>query len=61
MFRDSKGGSAHIALAENLGWVPSTHMVVSPVPEDLMVSSELPGYQACTRCTSSHSGKKINK
>jgi hypothetical protein len=48
--------STLVNLKEVLGFVPSTHIVAyspprTPVPGDLMPSSDLHSYQAHTRCT----------
>lgn len=45
---------AHATLAENLGLVCSTHMVVhnfTPIPKDSTQSSDLCGHQVHTWCT----------
>jgi hypothetical protein len=53
-----------VALAGDLGWIPSTHRVaynqspITPVPGGLMPSSDLHGYQALC---STHTDRQIDK
>jgi hypothetical protein len=52
-----------VALAEDLAWILSTHIhdgsqpFITPVPRDLMLSSDLQGYQAYIWYTYIHAGK----
>lgn len=55
--------AGEMALAEDLDSAPSTHMLFTTAfnssPRASGVSSDLPGHQACTRCTDKHAGKKL--
>lgn len=50
------------AFAEDLGTVPSTHVVTyNPVPEDLKPSFDLQGHQANMWCAHLHPGKRLTQ
>ena len=59
--RISESGAGEMALSRPQIPYPGSHgssqPSITPVPGDLMLSSDLCGYQACMWCTDIHAGK----